>query len=114
MYWDARNGLDAAKPYFDTDDSDSCETQDFTIGLYHPVNLVPRHKYEIVIHAKAGNKSSSPYILTGQRLPKVCSFNPGCVNPTSSGGSSQPMIGVSKGRAPECRRWRKGRQSRPC
>lgn len=112
VFWDT-NFPKKAKPYFDTDDSDSCEYQDFTVGLYHPLeHLRPRKKYEIIINARAGNKSSSPYILAGQRLRKGCDNTPICVGIT--GGEGQRLVGESAGRAPECRRWRKGYNSRPC
>lgn len=114
LYWYVNKPLEIAKPYLDTRVSDPCDMLDFTIGLYHPIRLRPGQKYEIVIQAKAGTKAVSPYTHYGQKLGKVCDVRPGCVNPTSTGGRSQPYVGESKGRAPECRRWRKGRASRPC
>lgn len=120
-FWANRSGLtwdtnfpSAAKPYFDTDDSDSCRTQDFTIGLYHPTNLSPNVRYLTTIRTRAGNKSSSPYALTAQKLLKICDFSPFCVGTIPRTGDSQPLVGVSRGTAPGCRLWRKGEDSRPC
>lgn len=120
-FWATRSGLtwdtnypSAAKPYFDTDDSDSCQTQDFTIGLYHPTNLSPDVRYLTTIRTRAGNRSSSPYALNAQKLRKICDFSPFCVGTIPRTGDSQILIGASKGSAPECRLWRKGQESRPC
>lgn len=121
-FWATRNGTyettfpDAAKPYFDTDISDSCKTQDLTIGLYHPDQLVPGERYVIVIRVDAGSEGSSPYALTAQQLERV----PGCERPICVGTNTldddpfQPLVGREKGNAPECRDWRKGEESTLC
>ncbi len=88
--------------------------RDFTIGLYHPTNLRPGVRYLTTIRTRAGNRSSSPYALTAQKLRKVCDFSPFCVGTIPRTGESQPLIGPTGGRAPQCRLWRKGQDSRPC
>lgn len=104
----------ATKPYFDTDASDSCRTEDFTIGLYHPIRLNPGVRYVSVIGADRGQESSSPYALVAQRLGRGCDTNPFCVGGPFGNHGSQLLIGASKGRAPECRRWHRGRESARC
>lgn len=104
----------AAKPYRDTDASDTCDTEDFTIGLYHPGALQPRKNYRITIRAKAGSEPSSAYSLVAQRLSRVCDDSVWCVGVTPGGGPPQRLVGRTVGVAPECRRWRKGHSSRRC
>lgn len=104
----------AAKPYFDTDLADDCTQEDFTIGFIYPRNLKGRKKYELLVTTKAGKNARSDYALTAQKLRRQCSSaTPKCVGLTER-GSSQRLIGNTKGSAPECRRWRKGKQSRKC
>src|SRR5262249_18196737 len=102
-----------AKPYFDTDVSDSCQTQDLTIGLYHPNRLHPGVHYRIAMVTDSGPLTTSPYTLVAQKLPETCDFNPFCVGVTGS-GEGQLLIGPTRGKAPECREWRKGEDSKPC
>lgn len=119
-FWATRSGITwdtnfgSAKPYFDTDDSDPCRQQDFTIGLYHPTNLSPNVRYLTTIRTRAGNQSSSRYTLSAQKLVKICDVSPFCVGTIPNTGASQPLIGITRGVAPGCRVWRKGQESRPC
>jgi len=121
-YWADRNNSlvfvtnypAAAKPYFDTDATDSCQTEDFTIGLYHPVRLSAGVRYVTIIAADRGQEPSSPYALVAQRLGRGCDFNPFCVGGPFGDHGSQLLIGATKGRAPECRRWHKGTTSVLC
>lgn len=120
-FWATRGGLTfitnytpEQKPYLDTDVSDSCETQDLTIGLYHPNQLVPGRQYETSIVTDAGDTTTSKYALVAQTLPKACDFNPFCVGTIPRGGDSELLIGEQRGVAPECRTWEKGQPSSPC
>lgn len=120
-FWATRDGKwyrttypKAAKPYFDTDYSDSCELQDFTIGVYFPLKLTAGKKYETIVRTRAGENNSSEYQLAGERLKRDCSSSPFCVGVRPRPEKAQVFVGFTKGSAPECRRWRKGRSSRPC
>lgn len=104
----------AVKPYIDTDFLDPCTTQDLTVGLYHPRRLIAGKRYTIFISTDAGDLSSSPYVLSGQRLSRICSRNAFCVGLDTSYTQGEPLLGPVLGRAPECRAWAKGQRSRLC
>ncbi|WP_156935113.1 hypothetical protein [Pseudonocardia spinosispora] len=104
------------KPYFDTTALDGCGTRDFTVGIYHPKLLKPGVTYNIKVLPRSGVEDKSPYTLTAQILQKLsddCDNNTFCVG-VIPGGDKQPLIGVTKGVAPECRQWTKGRDSALC
>lgn len=121
-FWATRTGTfdtnfpEATSPYFDTDVSDSCKTQDLTIGLVHPKELEPNVAYQTVLRVDAGAQASSPYQLQSEQLERL----PGCEDPLCIGLDQQDvdprqlLIGMEKGNAPECRDWRKGEESERC
>jgi hypothetical protein len=123
-FWAQREGIlwsttlpAETSPYFDDlDQSDSCETQDFTVGMLYPQFLEPQVLYSITIEAKAGEEDHSSYGLNAQKLSIICD-SPACVNlpsPLGHPGEGQVLIGETVGNAPECRDWHKGDSSVPC
>lgn len=127
--WDSTNFPSNVGLYFDTDVSDSCETLDLTIGLYHPRLLSPAVQYGITIVTDAGDENSSSYSLNAQKLERICDSSPNCVGLSgsldyiSSGARERLGVGINKGQlligrqrgvAPECRTWIKGMDSQPC
>lgn len=113
-YWKATGkDVENGGPYFDTNLSDSCQEMDFTTGFYFPRNLKTGRKYGSIVRAKAGDSGSSLYWVIAQRSTRDCpNRNPNCVAPLGRGGDKKKFIYLN--RAPECRRWRNGRQNRPC
>jgi hypothetical protein len=99
------------KPYFDENTGDRCAYLDFTIGIKFPKRLKERVTYRTVIRAPTADLASERYSLVAQKLSRICPGNPR-VCAVRNGGESQLLIGNRKGRAPECRRWRKGHLSR--
>jgi hypothetical protein len=131
-FWAQREGIlwsttlpAETSPYFDDyDQSDSCEIQDFTVGMLYPAlasgegstYLQPQTLYSITIEAKAGEEDHSSYGLNAQKLSIICD-SPACVNlpgPLGHPGDGQVLIGETVGRTPECRDWHKGESSVPC
>lgn len=104
-----------AKPWWDENVGDSCRVLDFTFGIKFPLELQERKRYDVRIVVEDGARSSSRYQLRGARMRRVCPGEPRiCVVGASGNEHNQLLIGKSKGTAPECRRWRKGRRSRKC
>lgn len=112
--WDT-NFEDGSDPYLDENFAEDCDRQDFTIGLEFPLNLKGAKKYWIKIRTKAGDKKTSPYVLQAVKTVRVpCGPVPAGNCSGQAGGSveGQLLVGRSKGRTEECRRWRNGHFSR--
>lgn len=105
---------DDADPWLDETIGDNCSKLDFTIGIKYPLELEEGKKYETVLSAEKGGRNSSPYSLAGQKLTRYCGGEPRTCAARGAGSEEQLLVGPSKGSAPECRRWRNGRRSRPC
>jgi hypothetical protein len=116
VYWSTTFPAETS-PYFDDyDQSDSCETQDFTVGMLYPQFLQPQVQYSVTIDAKAGEEDRSSYALNAQKLSIICD-SAACVNlpgPLGHPGEGQVLIGETVGSAPECRNWHKGENSVAC
>lgn len=106
----------ATEPYVDTDVSDTCQTQDFTVGLLAPRNLSPGVVYTIRVIALRGVEPSSPMTLIGQVITKL----PGCGDAFAACAvnavDSTFFVARGESNAPGCRLWTKtfGQPSTPC
>lgn len=123
-FWATRsNGImmstnmpESSGPYFDTDVSDGCDTMDFSWGLYKPGKLTVGTYYTTVVGAVKGLKSSSAFVLSGQKLSNDCQLlpdSPNCIglNTRREGIGSQLYVGSTKGVAAGCFSWIRGGSS---
>ena len=120
-FWAQRKGYtwtttfpEAAHPYFDDNAGDSCRVLDFTVGVEYPLQLSPGKKYSIRIRTRAGDERFSKYYSNAQKTFRACSGDPKYCSESAGGGAEgQLLIGAQSGaRTQECRRWRKGYNSR--
>jgi hypothetical protein len=106
----------ARKPYVDTNFSDSCIYEDFTIGVYHPRQLHADERYLIGILTPKGRRDQSKYMLKAQRMYRYCDGHQICVGPFPEENSRghETLISGKRGLAPECRKWMDVGPSRKC
>lgn len=127
-FWIARRGItyettfpDKAGHYLDTNISDDCTRQDFTIGLLHPTELEAGFPHTVTIVAYAGTEASSEYVLSASRLvqyPQACPFwnKLFCVGLNPRSGGQDLLVGRDMGRAGSevsCLDWRRGDAVQP-
>ena len=120
-FWAQRKGYtwttkfpSAAHPYFDDNAGDGCAYLDFTIGVEYPLELRPGVKYSIRIRTRAGDRQTSRYYVNAQKTFRACTGDPKYCSESAGGGAEgQLLVGLGSGaRTQECRRWRKGYNSR--
>ena len=84
-----------------------------TGDIKHPLHLSPGVEYEISIRTRSGDKPYSAYYVNAQKTFRYCGGSPkNCSASKGPGTDGQLLVGGEKGRTMECRRWRKGYQSK--